>query len=112
MAKASPYARWLYNMAVMRKEANDPDLEGCEEVLAFISIREEIGKTVKVTDLVQSLLFGTGPTVHRKVLALVERGYISADLSKRDARAKHLSLTKAGTNLLNERTKQMAQFCK
>ena len=110
MAKPPTYARWLYNLAITRKEVNDLAFEGCEEVLAFIAVRESDGKPTKVTDIVQSLLFGTGPTVHRKVLLLIERGLISAKPNKDDARAKLLATTKAGISLLSERSKQMAQF--
>lgn len=110
MAKVPPYARFLNFLAVDRKESGDTAFEGCEEVLAFICVKEEAGKAVKITDLVQSLLLGTGPTVHRKVLMLIEHGLITATPSKDDARAKNLSLTKAGINLLNERSKQMAQI--
>ena len=110
MAKPPTYARWLYNLATSRKEADDVAMEGCEEVLAFIAVRESAGKPTKVTDIVQSLLFGTGPTVHRKVLVLKERGLITVKTHQVDARAKLLATTKDGITLLSERSKQMAQF--
>lgn len=110
MTKTPPYARWLNLMAVARKDAGDIEFEGCEEVLAFICTKEETGESVKITDLVHSFLFGTGPTVHRKVVKLVDRGLITAKASKEDARVKNLSLTKAGMSLLVERSKQMAQM--
>lgn len=110
MAKVPLYARWLNSIAVARKDAGDIEFQGCEEVLAFICTKEEAGEAVKITDLVNSFLYGTGPTVHRKVTTLVDRGLINVKASKADARAKHLSLTKAGMNLLVERSKQMAQM--
>lgn len=110
MAKPPTYARWLHSLAIMRKETSDADFEGCEEALSFICVNESAGKLVKITDLVQSLLFGTGPTVQRKVIVLTERGLITVTHSKDDGRAKILALTKAGTALLNERSKQMAHF--
>ena len=70
MAKVPAYAQFVYMMAALKKELQDPDFEGCEEVLAYMAVKESIGATVKMTDLVQSLQFGTGPTVHRKVSLL------------------------------------------
>lgn len=110
MPQATPYAHFLKTLAVMRKEAEDPELEGCDLVLAFISVKEESGKPVKITDLVQSLLLGTGPTVHRRISLLAERGLIKISPSKDDARAKHLSLTKSGISLMNDRSKLMAKL--
>lgn len=112
MAKAAPYARWLSLLVSKRKEADDAEFEGCEEVLAFINVKESAAEPVRITDLVQSLMFGTGPTVHRKVSLLAERGLINVAASKDDARAKRLTLTKAGATLLNERSKQMAEILK
>ena len=112
MPKSSAYARFLNAMAVERKEASDAEFEGCEEILAYMSIKEDSNQPVKITDLVQSLLFGTGPTVHRKVSTLTKRGFIKVSASKTDGRAKNLVLTKAGEDLLKERTKLMASMLK
>lgn len=112
MAKAAPYARWLCMLASMRKQADDVEFEGCEEILAFINVKESSAEQVRITDLVHTLIFGTGPTVHRKVSVLAERGLIDVAASKDDARAKRLKLTKAGVSLLNERSKQMAEMLK
>lgn len=110
MPKSPAYARWLNAMAIARKESTDSEIEGCEEILAYISIKEESNHPVKITDLVQSLQFGTGPTVHRKVAVLAQRGLIEISASKTDGRAKNLVLTKTGNDLLKERTKQMAMM--
>ena len=110
MTKAAPYALWLNKLAEERKHTNDIDLDGCEEVLAVISVMESSGRAVKITDLVQSLLLGTGPTVQRKVMTLAKHGLVAINPSKDDARAKILSTTKAGTALLNERSKQMRKI--
>lgn len=109
MAQASPYAHFINTLTLMRKDAEDRDLEGCETVLAFISVKEETDKPVKITDLIQSLMLGTGPTVQRRVSLLAERGLIKIAPSKDDARAKHLTLTKSGIRLMNERSKLMAE---
>lgn len=109
MPKAAPYARWLNTLNVLRMQANDAAFEGCEEILAYMNLKEEAKEPVKITDLVQSMMFGTGPTVHRKVYPLVDRGLIETTTNTEDACAKNLTLTKAGQNLLNERSKHMAQ---
>lgn len=110
MPKSPAYARFLNAIAVERKESPDLEFDGCEEILAYLSIKEESNQPVKVTDLVYSLQFGTGPTVHRKVTTLSERGLIKVLASKTDGRTKNLVLTKAGEELLKERTKLMASM--
>ena len=112
MAKSPAYAQWLIAMAEARKAANDNEIDGCEDILAYISIQSENNNVVRNTNLVQSLLFGSGPTVARKVKVLLERRLIVSKDIKSDARAKNLLLTQAGRDLLNERTKQMIQILK
>lgn len=107
MANLLPYASWLNLCAEARKEASDPDFYGCEEILAYIYLGDSEGKSVKVTDLVQSLLFGTGPTVHRKLRLLSDRGLVRVSSNKNDGRAKKLTLTKSGSSLLGERSQQL-----
>ena len=109
MSKAPAYARFIHSMTALKKELADPDFEGCDEILSYMAVRESEGKTVKITDLVQSLQFGTGPTVHRKVTTLAERGLIGIRHSETDARAKNLSLTAAAMNHLKERTRMLKQ---
>jgi len=112
LSRSTAYARFLNALAVKRKAAPDLEFEGCEEILAHLSIKEESNQPVKVTDLVRSLQFGTGPTVQRKVSTLSERGFIKVSASKTDGRAKNIMLTKAGKDLLKERTKLMASMLK
>ena len=109
MAKVPSYALFLHRMNAIKKEASDPDFEGCDDVLAYMAVKESVGVTVKITDLVQSLQFGTGPTVHRKVSLLAERGLIKILKSKTDARAKDMSLTAAAMNHLKERSRLLKQ---
>ena len=109
MSKAPAYARFIHTMTALRKELADPEFEGCDEILSHIAVRESEGKAVKITELVQSLQFGTGPTVHRKVTTLAERGLIGITQSKADGRAKNLSLTAAAMNHLKERTRLLKQ---
>ncbi len=109
MAKVPAYARFTQMMTALKKELADSDFEGCDEILSYMAVRESEGKTVKITELVQSLQFGTGPTVHRKVTTLADRGFISILKSNTDARAKDLSLTTVAMNHLKERSRMLKQ---
>ena len=105
MAKIPAYATYLYNHCVARKESPDSEFEGFDEILAYLVVRDSQGAVVKITELVQSLMFGTGPTVHRKVQMLAERKLIELTISKTDARAKDIIVTTAGLNRLKDQTK-------
>lgn len=107
MAKIPAYATYLYNQCIACKEAPDSEFEGCDEILAYLVVRNSEGSVVKITELVQSLMFGTGPTVHRKVQTLAERKLIQLTTSKTDGRAKDILVTTAGLNRLKEQTKFM-----
>lgn len=109
MAKIPAFARFIHLTNQLKKEYPDPEFEGCDDILAYMCVREAEGVTVKMTALVQSLQFGTGPTVHRKVSLLAERGFIGIANSKTDGRAKDLSLTPAAMDYLKERSKLMKQ---
>ena len=105
MKSKNPYVRMLNFMRISNN--GDSGFEGCEEVMAYMHEAAANGKGVKITDLVQSLQFGTGPTVHRKVLELHERGMIDITRSKTDGRAKTLALSTAGMKHLEERSKSL-----
>ena len=105
MTKVPAYATYLYNQCVSRKETPDSEFEGCDEILAYLVVRDSQGVAVKITELVQSLMFGTGPTVHRKVQTLAERKLIQVAMSKTDGRAKDILVTTAGLNRLKDQTK-------
>lgn len=105
MAKVPGYATYLYERSAMRKEERDSEIEGCDEILSYLTVRSSEGVIVKITELVQSLMFGTGPTVHRKVQTLVERRLIELGKSKTDARAKDIKVTAAGLERLKDQTK-------
>ena len=107
MAKVPTYAIYLYKHCIARKEVPDTEFEGCDEILAYLVVRDSQGAVVKITELVQSLMFGTGPTVHRKVQTLAERGLIELAKSKTDARAKNIMVTAAGLDRLKDQTKFM-----
>ncbi len=109
MSKPIPYAKFLYILNELSKERADPEFDGCEDILAFMYIKDLEGKQAKITDLVQSLRFGTGPTVHRKVATLEARGLISVAQSKTDGRAKDLRCTSKGLAVLKDRSKLMQQ---
>ena len=105
MKSKNPYVRMLN---FMRASNNDNQgFEGCEEVMAYMHEAAANGKNVKITDLVQSLQFGTGPTVHRKVVELHARGLISVARSTTDGRAKSLILSESGLKHLEQRSKSL-----
>lgn len=105
MKSKNPYVRMLN---FMRASNNDNQgFEGCEEVMAYMHEAAANGKNVKITDLVQSLQFGTGPTVHRKVVELQARGLISVARSITDGRAKSLILSESGLKHLEQRSKSL-----
>lgn len=110
MAKVPAYATYLYNQCVARKEAPDSEFEGCDEILAYLVVKNVEGANVKITELVQSLMFGTGPTVHRKVTTLAERKLIEMTASKTDGRAKDIIVTVAGLERLREQSKLMKRW--
>lgn len=109
MTKIPPFALFMHHLSIQNKERPDSNFEGCEEVLAFLIVRDANGESTNMTNLVQSLRFGTGPTIHRKVTTLVERGLIKHEKSETDGRAKTMSITNAGLALMKEKSKLMKQ---
>ena len=105
MKSKYPYVRMLNFMCASNND--DQGFEGCEEVMAYMHEAAANGKNVKITDLVQSLQFGTGPTVHRKVVELQARGLISVARSTTDGRAKSLILSESGLKHLEQRSKSL-----
>ena len=105
MKSKNPYVRMLNFMRASNND--DQGFEGCEEVMAYMHEAAANGKNVKITDLVQSLQFGTGPTVHRKVVELQARGLISVARSITDGRAKSLILSESGLKHLEQRSKSL-----
>lgn len=105
MAKVPAYAVFLDLINTSKRASQDSEFEGCTDILAFMAVKEGDGKIVKVTDLVQCLQFGTGPTVHRKVAVLQSRKLISITKNANDNRAKDLCLTADGLNFLKELTR-------
>lgn len=105
MKSKNPYVRLLNFLRTSNTQ--DAGFDGCEEVMAYIHEANAEEKTVKITDLVQSLQFGTGPTVHRKVVELQNRGLIRIVPSETDGRAKSLVLSDEGTHHLEQRSKSL-----
>lgn len=56
----------------------------------------------KMTDLIQSLEHGTGPTVTRKVALLNENGFIKMVPSTVDGRIKNIELTPKAIQYLSD----------
>lgn len=109
MKSATNYAR-IINFLNTSKNFGIED--GCEEVLAYIVSRQEQGIPTMITHLVQSLQFGTGPTVHRKVNQLSEAGLIKLVRSPRDGRAKHLELSAKGIAYLESQHDKLQKALK
>lgn len=80
---------------VLRERLNAEEL-GLWFALAYIAERDAEGADTRMTDLVQKLEFGTGPTVLSKVRELCHLGLIEVVRSPSDGRAKRLAITKLG----------------
>jgi hypothetical protein len=109
MKSATNYARIINFLNTSKSVGIE---EGCEEVLAFIVSRQDQGVPTMITHLVQSLQFGTGPTVHRKVSQLGEAGLIKLVRSPNDGRAKHLELSAKGIKHLSDQYKKIQNVLK
>jgi len=112
MTKVFAYARFVNLLVLHRKNSQDKEFEGCDEILCFISEASSSGKRIRYTDLVQFVEFGTGPTVLRKCNLLVDRGFIKIGPSEADKREKVISLSRKGINFLIERGNLMRQAVK
>ncbi len=110
MKSKNPYVRLLNFMRISNNE--DTGFSGCEEVMAYMHEASSNGKTVKITDLVQSLQFGTGPTVHRKVTELQERGMIEVKRSPTDGRASRSFCRMLVSSIWSPAARHSKSFCK
>lgn len=112
MGKSYAYARFVNLLVADRKNSDDKEFEGCDEVLSFVAEAGSTETRVRFTDLVRHLEFGTGPTVLRKCTLLVHRGYLKIETSDGDKRVKLMTLTSKGQKYLIERSNQMRQIAK
>lgn len=83
---------------------------GCDEVLAFVYNNDRRGVLTRITDVVNTHRFGTGPTVHSKISHLAAQKLIKLTKSKDDARAKVIELTDKGTAYLRGQDMQIGQM--
>jgi hypothetical protein len=90
----------------LRERMNNDEL-GLWFVLAFVYEREQEGVTTKITDLVQSLEFGTGPTVYRKVQQLFSWDLVQLTISDCDMRVREISITEAGLDFMRKLDKTL-----
>lgn len=93
------------------QQAN-PLTSGQRSVLVEIGRREEDGIPTKISDLVQKIHFGTGPTVHAYLLRLEADQLISKEVSGNDARAVCLALTAAGRDYLKALDNLLQAACR
>ena len=77
-----------------------PLTAGQRAVLVELGRREDEGLRTIVTDLVQMIRLGTGPTVHGHLLRLESDGLIQKVVSDQDARAVNLVVTAPGNDYL------------
>lgn len=87
-------------------ESNDVT-RGENALLCFIHKMNCAGERVITSDLVFSRRFGTGPTVHRKVTGLIDRGLIETTKLSDDLRTKAIVLTATGKKYLVEQSKSL-----
>jgi DNA-binding MarR family transcriptional regulator len=94
-----PYIRFL--ALAQEFNAENPTIERCLPVLAYIASQQLANKSTKYSDLVNRLDYGTGPTVLKKVTTLIKGGYLSSSEAPRDNRTKLLTVTESGFELLS-----------
>lgn len=69
-------------------------------IALFIHVRNNENKGTNTTNLVQSLMFGTGPTVSRKVDQLLDLKLVERVPNPTDRRTQILRLTESGQKWL------------
>lgn len=99
------YARFLNLMRAFTQDNPDPEVEGCEEILAFVAEECWSGKAVRMTDLTRSMELGTAPTVHKKVAALAKKGFLTFHEHSSDKRSRVMSITPVGEAFLEDRAR-------
>jgi len=94
--------------AIVSFLTNIPEhVRGCDEVLAFVFNNDRQGTQTRITDVVNTHRFGTGPTVHNKIHWLERNKHIKLTKSKTDARVKVIELTEKGVSYLRGQDKQI-----
>lgn len=63
----------------------------CKSILTFIGEREEEGRRVRPTCVVNAGQFGTAPTVYSRLTALIQGGWLESTVDPLDGRARLLS---------------------
>lgn len=91
--------------------ARAPELcESSQKILAYVMCRQGEGRDTNVTQLVQSLKFGTGATIYRKLQKLQDYGFISITTSSVDARAKSIHVSAKGVRYLGLQGDRLASI--
>jgi len=65
------------------------------EMLKFIGEAQTASKTLSVSDIVKSEIFGTPPTVYSRLTKLEEAGWINSRANAEDGRVKNIVLSTA-----------------
>lgn len=74
-------------------------------ILSQIVDTGKTGKCISVTDIVNCKLFGSPPTVQRRIKKLIRNGYIELSKCEKDQRKKCLVPTNEANIYLNDLTK-------
>lgn len=82
------------------EQSENPLTNGQRSTLLEIARRTDEGLATKVTDLVQMIRLGTGPTIHGQLLRLEAYGFIERSVSENDGRAVSLTITASGKRYL------------
>ena len=102
MTNSLRMARLLNVMNAFREDENEIDLSVDEErILGFIHERNCQGVVTTVSDIVVRRLFGTPPTVQRKIDRLFSAGMLIHMRLKSDLRKRNLVLTDRAVEYLH-----------
>lgn len=110
MTKITPYALYLNTLRALKRDQNDVDFEGCDELLAYLLEAAQNDRIVSMNDLVYTRDFGTSPTIQRKIKALQSRGFVDILRTPSDKRAKIVHISAKGVDHLEKQTLFMQQI--
>lgn len=90
----------------------EPLSGGQRSILVELARREDEGTQTKITNIIQQIRFGTGPTVHNHLKKLEALKFIKKVVSETDARATCLILTRVGRDYLQALDTLVRTACK
>ena len=109
MIQSLRMAKLMNLMNAFREGASDSRLSQDEErMLAFVYEREHKEISTTVSDIVVSHLFGTPPTVQRKVNHLTKSGMLVMTKDKSDLRKQRLLLSDTAVRYFEDLAKHLS----